>query len=47
MIIICKFNEIMKKVTKSVREIEKSLAGIEELFRKAARELRSRNRQDR
>ena len=47
MIIICKFNEIMKKVTKNVREIEKSLAGIEETFRKAVRVLREGNRQDR
>lgn len=43
---ICSICKIIEKVTKSAREIEKSLAGIEETIKKAVREMRGENGSD-
>lgn len=46
MIKLSNFNKIMEKVIQSAKQIEKSLAGIEETVQEAVRQIRDKNGQD-
>ena len=43
---ICGICKVMDKVNRTLREIEKSLAGFEKTLREALKQLRGENEQD-
>jgi hypothetical protein len=40
---MCKFNKVMDRIIKSLREIDKSLANIEKAIKEALRTMRGEN----